>query len=107
MPLSPVSLSVQLKIRIRKATTLNRITLLFSASKFILWSTAPSLQLKELDVQEWEQMTRHRNLQTGFPTKETQQVPTPHIHLRALKALPKPELLSLSLHHSHMAVNIN
>lgn len=75
MPLSPVSLSVQLKIRIRKATTLNRITLLFSVSKFILRSTAPSLQLKELDVQEWEQMTRHRNLQTGFPLKKHNKFP--------------------------------
>lgn len=54
MPLSPLSLSVQLKIRIRKATTLNWITLLLSVSKFILRSTAPSLQLKELDVQEWQ-----------------------------------------------------
>lgn len=39
--------------------------------------------------------------------KETQEVPTPHMHLRAFKALSKPELLGLSLYHSHMVVNIH
>lgn len=39
--------------------------------------------------------------------KETQEVPTSHIHLRAFKALSKPELLSLYLYYSCMVVNIN
>lgn len=39
--------------------------------------------------------------------KDKQEVHTPHIHLRAFKALSKLDLLGLSLCHSHMVVNIH
>lgn len=49
--------------------TLKRFISLFSVSKLILWSTATALQLKNPEVQVWEQMTRHRTFQTGFATR--------------------------------------
>lgn len=78
MPLSPSSLSVQLKTQGGKPITLKRIISLFSVRKSILWLTATSLQLKNPEVQVWEQMTRHRNFQTGFATRGKEHKKFPH-----------------------------
>lgn len=102
-----ISLSAQLKIWVGKTMTSKRFMSLFSMSKFILLSTATSLQLKNSEVQVWEKMTRCRNFQSGFATrgKKYKKFHTTHPPKGFQRSLKAWALRSLSTSLTHGSQN--